>query len=99
MECKRSICFFAHHPRDVRVHEHSAQLAALETQLQASDPSFAAPTQGCFTARSTQASPRDGQEAPRQQMKPQHSPLGFSQSVDSFQAEQLRQLHHHMQVC
>jgi hypothetical protein len=105
--------FFAHHPRDVRVHEHSAQLAALEAQLQASDPSFAAPHVGGQRAaaagsggvsggrREGDGSKADqhkangfGENKGGQRPNPAHSDhhLGSSHSVDSFQAEQLRQL-------
>ncbi len=103
LECKRGICFFAHHPRDVRVHEHSAQLAALEAQLQASDPAFAAPAPGGNGGQRRPADSNDGSKSDRQHLNnggnsnQQHGPLAGTHSVDSVQAEHLRQLHHAMQ--
>ena len=43
IECKRSICFFAHQPSELRTNDCIAQLQALERDLEASDPAFAAP--------------------------------------------------------
>ncbi len=43
VECKRSICFFAHQPSELRVNDYIAQLQALERDLEASDPAFAVP--------------------------------------------------------
>lgn len=44
IECKRSICFFAHQPGELRTSDTIAQLQALERDLEATNPAFAAPT-------------------------------------------------------
>lgn len=37
VDCKRGICFFAHYPGELRVHENTAELLALEKELEGSD--------------------------------------------------------------
>jgi len=101
IECKRSICFFAHQPGELRTSNTIAQLQALERDLEASDPAFAAPTSnnakwsGGLSQQLGQPSSPEGKpqrqmggqpRTPRQQQ--QQQTLG----ADPFQQSQMRHL-------
>ena len=59
MDCKRGICFFAHHPGELRVHENTADLIALEKELDGTDNSSAG-TSGQFGSGSSNMGNRFG---------------------------------------